>query len=485
MRTGKEYLAALSDGRTVYLDGAKVADVADHPAFRGVTNSVAKMYDFAARPENGMLQTAPETGAPALKPALIPRSAADLATRHEAIAKWSALSHGWVGRGPDHVASFFAGFAGSPGLFDRDPYQLSGSVDHWYRKLLAESPFLTYVLTPPQTGRMPKPADSAAQRQIPVVVTEETDEGIVVRGSQMLGTSSAVSDYIFVSRIQPVAPEDSDQALSFVVPANAPGVRLYCRRPYGPGQPSVFDYPLSTRFDESDATVVFEDVFVPWEDVFVCRDVEGVRAQFFDTAAHSLSNHQAQVRLVVKLQFILGVIGKICGMNQTDRNPAVVEKLGELASLAAMVEACLIASEAEAITDSSGVARPNPRFLYGAMGMQSEVYPRVLRILRELVGGGVIQLPSSRDELLNAETAPDFQFYLSSPGVPAEERIKLFKLAWDMIGSEFGSRHHQYEMFYAGPPFVAKANAFRHYDFTGPRRAVEEFLSSYDLHSQR
>ena len=197
------------------------------------------------------------------------------------------------------------------------------------------------------------------------------------------------------------------------------GLKLYCRPPYAPGKPSVFDYPLSTRFDETDALVVFDDVFVPWENVFVYRDVGLVRAQFFETPAHVLGNNQAQIRLTTKMKFVLGVARKIAAVNRIDTFPTVQDKLGELASLAAIVEGMALASEATFRLDDNGVARPNPRFLYGAMGLQAELYPRALHMLRELAGGGLLQVPSTYKELTSPETGPEIKRYLRSPGVPA------------------------------------------------------------------
>ncbi|HLI35852.1 MAG TPA: 4-hydroxyphenylacetate 3-hydroxylase N-terminal domain-containing protein [Streptosporangiaceae bacterium] len=480
MRTGKDYTGALADGRKVYVDGEAVPDVTAHPAFAGILASVSKLYDFAADPASEMTCPVPETGRPALKNFMIPRSAAGLAARREAIAKWADLTHGWVGRAPDHVAGFLAGFASNPAVFDRENRKLGANVTRWYRRLLDESLFLSYVIIPPQVSR-DVTAHGWDGEYLQAGVVEERGDGILVRGSQMLGTAAAVSDYLFVSCIKPLTPEDTDYAVSFVVPVSAPGLKIYCRRPYATGQPSGFDYPLSTRYDETDALVVFDDVAVPWEDVFICRDVAGVREQFFGTPAHVLGNHQAQIRLISKLKFILGVARRICAVNQIDTIPSVTEKLGELASLASAVEACAVAAEATAAPDGQGVFRPNPRFLYGAMGLQAEIYPRVLHLLRELAGGGLIQLPSSYRELTAEETRADMERYIRSPGVPAQERVKLFKLAWDAVGSEFAGRHHQYEMFYAGAPFVAKGYAYRNYDFTESLAMVEKFLSGYDL----
>jgi len=244
--------------------------------------------------------------------------------------------------------------------------------------------------------------------------------------------------------------------VSFVVPVAAEGLKLYCRRPYAPAATSTFDYPLTTRYDEPDALVVFDDVLIPWERVFVNRDIAGVRKQFFDTGAHILGNWQAQIRFATKLRFIAGVARRVTQVNGVDKIPSVQEKLGELAALVSSVESAVLAAEYTAEPDDAGQWLPGRRALYGAMGLQSETYPRVLSILRDLVGGGVLQLPSSVQDLTSPLTARDIEHYVQSPGVGSEERIKLFKLAWDIIGSEFAGRHQQYEMFYAGAPFVVK-----------------------------
>jgi 4-hydroxyphenylacetate 3-monooxygenase len=476
MRTGAEYLAALKDDREIYVDGERVEGVADHPAFRGITRTIAGLYDHAADPANGMTYTAPETGREANKVFMVPRSREDLAARREAITSWAQLSGGFVGRSPDHVGAFLAAFAAAPEVFGK----FADNVTAYHQRVLDESLYVSYAIIPPQHSRATT-ASGWEDDFVQVGVVEERPEGIVVRGSQMLGTGATVSDEVLITCIKPLTPDDTDFAISFVLPVATPGLKFYCRRPYAPGQPSTFDYPLSTRFDESDALLVFDDVLVPWDRVFVDRDVAGVRKQFFDTGAHVLGNSQAQMRLVTKLKFLLGIARKITQVNGIDKFPQVQGNLGDLASMAALAEGAVLAAEYEAAPDERGVWRPAGRYVYGAMGQQAELYPKVLHILRELVGGGVLQVPSSIKELTNPATRADMDRYVRSPGTPAEERIKLFKLAWDVLGSEFAGRHQQYEMFYAGAPFVAKGYAYRGYGYDEPLAAVEEFLAGYSV----
>ncbi|TMR00531.1 4-hydroxyphenylacetate 3-hydroxylase [Actinomadura soli] len=477
MRTGAEYLTALKDAREIYLDGERVADVTDHPAFAPIAATMAELFDLAADPANKMTCHAQETGAEANLVFTIPRSRDDLAARRHAIETWARHTHGWVGRSPDHVGSFLAAFASSPESFTTGRRDLSASVTGYHRRLLAEDLYVSYAIIPPQVSRATT-AHAWEGDFIQAGVVEERPDGIVVRGAQMLATGAAVADEIFISCIKPLTPDDRDFAVGFTVPVSADGLKLYCRRPYATtGSP--YDYPLSTRYDETDALVVLDDVFVPWERVFVDRDVDGLRRQFFTTGAHVLGNWQAQIRFTVKLRFIAGLAGKIADVNGVGRIPGVQEKLGELAGLASLVESAVLAAEYRAAPDANGMWRPDARAVYGAMGLQAELYPRVLAILRDLAGGGVLQLPSSVADLHNPATRADIDRYVQSPGVEAVERVKLFKLVWDAIGSEFAGRHHQYEMFYAGAPFVAKGYAYRNFGYDQAIADVDAFLAGY------
>lgn len=477
VRNGKQYKDSLKDNRCIYINGERVQDVTTHPAFSGIVESFSQLYDIAANPANQMTYTTVD-GTIANKIFMIPRSREDLADRRQAITRWAEATCGFAGRSPDHVASFLSGFASHPEVFgDRAQYVLD-----FYQYARDHDQFVTYVIIPPQIDRS-KTAHEQEEKFLPVGVYEEREDGIIVRGSQMLGTSSAVSNYLLCSSITPLRPGDEDYAISFVVPMEAPGLKLYARQSFAADKPSTYDYPLSTQFDESDSLVVFDDVFIPWKDVFVYKNIEATRAQFMTTPAHVLGNNQAQTRLTVKMKFLIGVARKVTEMNGTDKFPQVQERLGELASLAASVEGMLLASEYECIMDSKGVARPHGRFLYGIVGMQDTIYSSVIRILRELVGGGVLQVPSSYRELVNPETRGDIQQYIRSTGVKAEQKVQLFKLAWDIIGSEFGGRHQQYEMFYNGAPYVAKGYSFRNYGYDEPLAMVNAFLDSYGLPS--
>lgn len=479
MRTGSQYLESLKDGREVVIDGKVVKDVTTHPAFEGVTRTVAGLYDHVnAHPED-LTFTSPKTGQPVALWHQIPRSRQDLVRRRKGIAKFTELSYGMIGRGPDCMGSFFAGFASSPEIFAKDNPEFGENVVRFHEKIRDEHLWCTVAIIPPQVDRS-KTAHEIGDH-IVAGVFEERDDGIVIRGAQMLATGSAISDYLHLSCVVPLRQGDEKHAISLAVPIGAPGLRLYSRRGYGAGHPSTFDYPLSTRFDETDSLAVFHDVFVPWKDVFVFKNIQTTLDQWHETAAHVLGNNQAQIRLVTKTKFLVGLGRKIAETNAIDKIPSVQWHLGELASWASLIEGMVLASEAEAVTKPNGVVIPHPRFLYGAIGLQYQLYPKIISLVRELAGGGVIQVPSSVHEYKNPDTAGDIKRYIKSPKLKSEEKVKLFKLAWDIIGSEFAGRHTQYEMFYIGAPFVSKSYAYRKYDFSDCVDLVNRCLEGYDM----
>jgi len=292
-----------------------------------------------------------------------------------------------------------------------------------------------------------------------------------------MGTGAALSDHVLLSCITPLRPGDENYAITAAVPICAKGVRILSRRPYAAGAPSTFDYPLSTRFDENDALVVFDDVFVPWENVFVYRNIEVLSAQWTETAAHLLGNHQAQVRLSAKLDFLLGLAHRIASMNGSLALPPVRGSLGEMAAYASVISGLVHGQEHNCEIDRNGVAVPGRAECFANMTLQSEIYPKLLGMVRDLAGGGLINLPSSIHDYSGPQTRADLDRYVQSPGYSSQERVRLLKLTWDMVGSEFAGRHLQYEMFYAGAPFIVKSRMFDNFDFGRGGTMVDRALA--------
>jgi 4-hydroxyphenylacetate 3-monooxygenase len=398
-----------------------------------------------------------------------------------------------MGRSPDHVAGFLTGFAAGSDVFGRAGEKYRRNVENYYAYVRDNDLYVSYVIIPPQIDRS-KPAHQQADPTLYAGVVEENDAGIIISGAQMLGTGAALSNEVLLSCVVPLRPGDENYALSLAVPIASPGVRMMVRRPYAANAPSVYDYPLSSRFDETDALLIFDKVFVPWERVFVYRDINLTSAQWFQTGAHYFGNHQAQVRFCSKAEFLIGLATRIAEVNGTDKMPNVQSSLGELASYCSMAKGLVLASETECIEDKRGFVYPNPTYVHANMWLQATYYTTMLNYLRDLSGAGVIGLPSSFLDYENPEIAKDINRFIQSPGTPSKERTKLFKLAWEMIGSEFAGRHQQYELFYAGSRFLTTSiRMYRAFDFESAKATVARCLAGYDFptseygpkHSQR
>lgn len=485
IKTGNQHIAMLRDGREVYLDGKRVTDVTSHPAFRNSIRSYANLYDFQAQPGNVDKMTFQPAGTDRRVSRIweLPTSYSQLVERRQMLEAWTELHYGFMGRSPDHVASCISGMYMGIDVFEQADPARAGALRDYYRYARDNDLFLTYVIVNPQANQS-KSAHEQEDKYLAVGIVDQDAEGITVRGAKMLATSGIMANEVFCSCIQPLREGDEMYALSFAVPMNARGLKVMSRKSYEANATSVFDNPLASRFDENDAVLYFDDVKVPWERIFVAGDVGLCAKQFHATPAHVHQNYQCQVRLMVKLRFLVGLAHRITEINGTNSFPQVREMLGQLAAEAGMVEAWVYGMEAKGQVGKHGYFVPDRSMLYGSQVVTQQLYGKVLATLRELAGGGMIMLPSSIEDFANPSLAGIIAKTQKSPVCSPEERVKFFKLAWDAVGSEFASRHNQYEMFYAGATFVTKGHAYRTYDWQNASGLVDSMLGSYSLESE-
>src|SRR3954468_16208643 len=479
-KTGAQHIASLRDGRTVYIDGKLVDDVTTHPAFRNAVASAGMLYDFQAKPENIELMTfQPEGSDKRVNRAWqMPKSYDEMVLRRKALQAWSRVHYGFMGRSPDHVASALVGQRIGIDVFKRHSPDRAKAFMDYFDYAARNDVFLTYVIINPQAER----AKDWGQQTDDLVarIVDEDSTGITIRGAKMLGTSSIMANEVFVANLQPLKPGEEDLAFCCALPMNAKGLRVLSRKSYEAHAVSIFDNPISSRFDENDALIYFDDVKVPWGRVFVYRDTDMCRAQFHDTPGHSYQNYQAQIRLSVKVAFLAGLARRITEAIGTTKIPSVAEQLGTMAAQVGMVNAMLSGMEASGSQFKEWWV-PNKHYMYSAQVITQELYPRLIGAIRDLAGGALIMLPSSVRDFANPEMRAIIEKTQRSASMDPEHKVKFLKAAWDAIGSEFGSRHTQYEMFYAGARFVTAGHSFRTFDWNGATALVEQLLASYDL----
>jgi len=481
MRSGKEHLESLKDGRTIYIGSERVTDVAAHPAFRNAAQTLAEVYDLKRASEHENFATfVGQDGVRHSSYYLQPRSQDDLRRRTKTHQLIADATFGMWGRSVDHVSSFISAMAMRPDIFARNGAQYGDNIVLFYERMRDEDAYATYAITPPQGSRDPEFYQRQNKPSPTLRVVEEKDDGILLSGMKMLATGGVFSNYVFVGNILPLAPSQVKESVTCMVPVGAPGVELWTRKPLEPNARSQFDAPLTWRFDETDSMLMCDRVKIPWEYVFTMDDPELSRSIYIETPAHSFGNHQSNVRYLSKMRLVLGLASRITQASGADKVPAVRETLGRLAALEAGLSG-MVHGQIEAYEDwGNGFVGYNRRMMYAALAWCTENYSPIVDCLRELCGGGVFQMPADISVTDNPELAQRFETYFGTPMNTAADRMKLFKLAWDVIGSEFAGRHQSYEKFYAGASFVVKNYSYLHAPWASFNKTVDDLLGSYD-----
>jgi 4-hydroxyphenylacetate 3-monooxygenase len=409
----------------------------------------------------------------------LPRCYDELVERRKALEAWADLSCGFLGRSPDHVASALSGMYMGLELFQRHGAKYGKALSDYYEYARDNDLYLTYVIVNPQADRSKSAAEQEDEFLVAGVVDED-HEGITIKGAKMLATGCPMANEVMVASIQPLKAGEEKYSFTAMVPLNEKGVKLLSRKSFESSAVSKFDNPLSSSFDENDSILYFDEVKVPWARVFVHNDVEMAGAQWHSIPTHVYQNYQCQIRLVVKVRFLIGLARKIAEINGIIGFPPIRETLGQMAAEASMVEGLVESMEISGSMYGKYYV-PNSQRLYAANVLTQQLYPKLVHTLRELAGGGMIMLPSSVSDFSNPDIAGYIGKTQQSPATDSVGRVKLFKLAWDAVGSEFGSRHLQYEMFYSGANMVTRGHSFRAYEWEKATGMVDRLMSSYGL----
>jgi 4-hydroxyphenylacetate 3-monooxygenase len=395
LKSGREYLDSLKDGRVIYIGDETVVDPTTHPAFDRIANTYAALYDLKKAPENMDLMSYEEKGERFSTYFLKPRTQADLEKRtraHRFITEWS---YGLLGRSPDATASNVTGMAMKPTVLEDNDGGFPEHLAVLWEHLRTEDIFLTYAIVPPPAARNPEYYQSKGIDSPTLRVTKEDDAGVTINGMKFLATSAAVANEVIVGNILPLAPDQAAESITCIIPFNLPGMSLWARKPIAQDVKYEFEAPLSFRYDESDCMLVFEDVHIPWENVIVHNNAPLSRDVFIKSASHVLSNHQSNCRFHSKMRFVLGMASMITKATGAHDVPAVRETLGRLAAMeagfGALIDAQIYAHEQ--LTEEFVLY--SRRYMYAGLAWAAEHHSALLDTVRELMGGGVFQFPAS------------------------------------------------------------------------------------------
>ncbi len=480
LRNGKDFIDGLRrHPREVWVEGRRVSDVTDDPVFRRPVQSIAQLYDLQVLSEHRevMSYACEDTGEPAGTSFMTPRSHADLVKRRQSMKIWANATFGMVGRSPDFLNTVLMTLAENADFFGQRGPMFADNIRNYYKHCRDRDLFLTHALVNPLTDR-----SKGSHQQEGVFahlgVAEETKDGLVVRGAKMLATHGPTADELFVYPQPGIREGEERYVLAFSIPVGTPGLRFICREPFDSGTQSEWDHPLGARFEEPDAVCVFNDVLIPWDRVFLYGDVKMGNAMFAQGSVRNHTGHQTAIRGLAKCQLVTGVAIALTRTMKSDVFLHVQEQLGELLGYLQFIEGAILMAEQKAEPTGRGAIRPAYAPLQALRYHLPRMYDRMVHVAQVFGAGGLLSNPMQAD--LNSEIGPDIDRYYRGAGVDAERRIRIFKLAWDVTGTQFAQRMVQYERYYAGDPVRVGAAYYLDHDVAPLLAMVERALGGAD-----
>ncbi len=464
-RSGQQYLDSLGDGRQIWIDGEAVADVTTDYRFGAAARSMADLYDMQHHPElrERLTYVSPTSGERVGLSFIQPRSVDDLVRRRDMVKTWMDATCGMFGRSPDFMNIMITGFACAAEAFGSRDRKFRDNIWSYYQHCRENDVAMTHTLVNPQVDRS-KPVEKQ-DKDLAAKIVRETDAGIVIHGARMVSTLCAYAHDLLVMPSTYLANNDEARpyAFGFAVAVNAPGLRFICRPSVIHTQAaSAMDYPLSSRLDETDAMVIFDNVLVPWERVFIHRDVEMCNGLYNRTGAMPQIMHQFSTKNLAKAEFMMAVAFAMARATKIDAHLHVQGMLAELIQFTEFVRACLRASEADAKPNASGFMTPSPMPLWTVRMMFPKMFIRMCEIIQTLGAGGLVAVPSYAE--LSGPMRGDVETYFQAVNADARHRIKLFRLAFDAAVSSFSGRQQLYERYYSGDPVRLAGTLYEIYD---------------------
>ena len=474
-RTGKEYLDGLNRApREIWLGGRKIESLTEHPSFRAITRSIAWLYDMQHDPKiaSEMTYDSPSSGKKVGLSFLEPRSVDDLIRRRVMMKRWADYSGGMLGRTPDYLNSDLMAIASAADFLAKKERRFATNIRNYYEYIREHDLLMTHTLIHPQVNRSLSPGRQS-DPYLAARIVEKNSEGVIIRGARMLATLPFADEImVFPSTVIRGTEEDMPYAFAVGVPLTTKGLKFLCRETLS--EESKFDHPLAARFDEQDAVVIFDDVLVPWERVFLLEDVEAANNLQEVSSGIVFMAAQVVVKNIAKTEFILGVVSLVAETIGIDQFQHVQEKIAKVIIALESMKAFLRASEIDARINRWGIMTPDFKPLNAARNLYPSLYPELREIIQQLCASGLMALPTEED--MKGPERGDIDRYYQAKNTSAEEKVRLFRLAWDIAGSSFGSRQELYERFFFGDPVRMAGALYAWYDKEPYKEMVKEFL---------
>lgn len=460
--TGKEYIRRIDQLKSnVWIDGKPVTGkISEHPAFKGIIKSKAALYELQHDDalKDDLTFASPLTGDRVGLSFLQPKTHEDLVKKRLMVQHWARQSNGLMGRSPDYLNTVLTALMSSAEFLNGKENCFPENIKAFYEMARENDLSITHTFINPQVNRA-KVYYEEQDEPIAAKIINRTEEGLIIQGAKLLATQGGLTDELLV--ISSGWMVDEGDAYAFSIPSNTEGLKFICRESFVGGD-STFNYPLSSRFEEMDCIVVFDKVLVPWERVFYYDNLEVAKSYMNICAFKSLALHQVASRQIVKTEFVLGLVESIVNTINIREYQHVQEKISEIIIVLETMKALVLKAEIEAKLDEWGCLRPDRTTLQVAINIFPRIYPRFTEIIQLLGASGLMSIPT--EEAFNSAIRKDLDHYLQAKALDAENRVKLFRLAWDLTMSSFGTRQTLYERFFFGDPIRIASELYFTYD---------------------
>jgi 4-hydroxyphenylacetate 3-monooxygenase len=445
----------------VWLNGKRVNDVTAHPALRNCANSFSLCYDMQHeenfRDQFTFLSESGDRRNLAFK---VPRSAAEL----EKIAKQFEVlqmeSGGVLSRIPP--ATFYSVIPQHydlKDLFKNYDSRYSENIESYYDYCGKNDIMLCGGFASPK-GNREKPPHLQDDPDLNLRIVEKNGGGVIVNGAKMLSTASVFANEIYVVTVDAIGEKDGAYALCFTLPLNTKGVKMLCRQPLWESD-DEFTFPLSSRYDEMDATVIFDHVLVPWDRIFFAGEHELSNNFLFRFNPWGALTYL--IWCMVRADLLVGCTRLATDSSGTTNFPQVKEKLADIATYASAIRGMITASVKSPITTPSGLVAPQPEYVAMGRNLVRNYFHVVVDQMYETTAAFSIVTPTLQD-LENEEIGGYFEKFFKAKS-DTRERVAIYRLVKDLIASTYADRLELFQLFSEGSPASIRASAYSAFDF--------------------
>lgn len=480
LRTGQQYIDSLKDNREVYYKGERVEDVTTHEATAGGIRQVAEIYDLQFDPEaQKVLTYVRDDGARVTASYLIPRTKDDLRFRREGIKLVARQSFGTVGRGVDMIATLPLGMLSELPSFKRECPEYAENI-HWLLKHFEENNIrLGETIVDPQGYRSrasgTSPETSAPERATARIVGEN-DKGIFISGVKGVGTAVPQSNEMIIGSFHPPLDEES---FWVYVPIDSPGLKLFQREVVHRADADPYDHPLTSRGEEIESIVAFDNLFVPNERILARnkRSLHGVN--FYNVWAR-LEHWYTFVRIVAKSELYAGLAQLIVDTLELSEVAVVRQRVADIIEYCQILQGMQYAAEELAEPSEGELMIPDVNVVTAGRSYALDNLPRILHIMQDICGQGMILRWNEKDLETEAAFGKPLSWFLDTRQMSARDKNLVMNLVWDVAASEHATRSKLFEESNAlNVPFL-KERLYGEYDRSHFLQEVRHFIGLAD-----